>query len=401
MYQILSLSENKEYIITEDEWSAEGYTEHNIMDNCEIYGKPLFQTLLNFLNFDYPKKATDEFIEYICNLSKNCFLIDEREERIESIGVFCDFLYNLFPNEYRRKRARERKRRIKTGMTINRLFEQKGIERNKERLGYYEKRRKYFIELFGEYLNTAQCEEILSDPLVFRLFVNEFIKKYRDEYRYFQSDDIRICTATPLIQEFAGMQKRNIKTFAEITKSACFNNIYNEYIIKTTDDIFGHEENPFEYDNGLSELNVVISDIYFILQQGWHIKKCANCGKYFIVRGRSDIKYCSNPAPLDITKTCREYAATHGYYIERKNDELEGLRNKIKGRLNKRAQRDSLFREQYDIFNSYDRKWRTRVKETPDNNINYLAWLNDVDRITKGGGGRVETARPLPPRKEA
>ena len=397
MYQILSLNDNKEYVITEDEWSANDYTKYTVMEFKSYYERELFQTLLDFLNSDYHKKAVDSFIDDICRMSKNAFLIEEQKNRRENINLVLSFAFSMFPNEERRKHVYELKRPRKKGMTINKTFEQRGIEQEERHLCSIYRKRIHHIALLSEYIDMIGSEETLNNPLVFRLFINEFIKtnNYSPLMRYY-SDDIRISTATPLIMELSNVKNMKLIDFAEITKTVCFNDEYDKYIIKTIDTACGHDRNPFEEGNELGELNIAMSDIYFILQHGWEVKKCANCGKYFVNRNRTDIKYCSNPAPLDATKTCREYAATRGYYIERKNDELEGLRGKVKNRLNKRTQRDPLCKEQYNKFNEIDKKWRSVVKENSNQYVEYLQWLNSVEKITKSGGGKIENAVPKP-----
>ena len=50
-----------------------------------------------------------------------------------------------------------------------------------------------------------------------------------------------------------------------------------------------------------------------MISQGVPIKKCANCGRYFILDGRSDIAYCPRPLADQPGKTCQDVGALNKY----------------------------------------------------------------------------------------
>ena len=50
-----------------------------------------------------------------------------------------------------------------------------------------------------------------------------------------------------------------------------------------------------------------------MITHGELIKKCANCGRYFILDGRSDIEYCSRPLEDQPKKTCQDVGAQNKY----------------------------------------------------------------------------------------
>lgn len=54
-------------------------------------------------------------------------------------------------------------------------------------------------------------------------------------------------------------------------------------------------------------------------------RRCANCGKMFIPRSRSDEIYSDNPSPKDPAKTCKQYGNTTGSY--EKNTKRSGIKN--------------------------------------------------------------------------
>lgn len=53
------------------------------------------------------------------------------------------------------------------------------------------------------------------------------------------------------------------------------------------------------------------------------IKKCKNCGKYFIPSSRTDEKYCDNSSPQNANKTCKEYGAKKTYRDKLNSNEIK------------------------------------------------------------------------------
>ena len=45
--------------------------------------------------------------------------------------------------------------------------------------------------------------------------------------------------------------------------------------------------------------------IYALVKNGYHLKKCNYCGKYFVTK-RGQTRFCSNPSPINPSKTCKE-----------------------------------------------------------------------------------------------
>lgn len=427
MYQLLSMKNNREYIITEEDYMVEDYNIDTFSKEREHwYNKPLFQTMLDYLNIDCYKSALNTFIDFICMFSINHGL-DGANHKVDitylnpyqhiytdthtnsytnihgdvsiqlSNLLFFEFMYDIFPDDRKKKPISKLKGHRKKGMTINKQFEKESIKFLKKSYEYKYKQKIEKIEFLRCYIDKMNDEKNLLNPSVFTLAV----KNFTDSCINFNSSDVEVGHILPLMPNFKNSLHNdfNINAFTDSINSAYSDNGYEEYIVIAKGDLYdgGHNENPFSFDDfGINEFNIVVSDIYFILQQGWGIKKCVNCGKYFVNRSRSDVIYCQNPSPLDSAKTCREYASTRGYYIERQKNELERLRTKVKGRLSKRAQREVSFCKSYDIFRKQDKEWRLIVKNNNDEYFNYFKWLKNVDKITKTSGGKVEEAQPKP-----
>lgn len=84
--------------------------------------------------------------------------------------------------------------------------------------------------------------------------------------------------------------------------------------------------------NGIIDL-IVIS-IFEIFSQGFSIKRCKNCHKYFF--NKNSNKYCSYASPQKTNKSCYEYCTNLSYLEKRDNDPIRSKYNKISNMLRSR-----------------------------------------------------------------
>lgn len=390
MYQLLSLKEGKEYLLDTETYNLDFLEDPSEWDSAEyIEQKPIFTTLLDYLNIDFEREARNSFIDIVCGASCNYHMLyDISEEVWQATKEYrCDrlleFLYCLFPNDKKKRKISKIKTRRRAGMTINQQFEEKAIQHYIKR---FETRYRDGCDEYNccnridynniiwlrDYIDRMKNNELLRLPSVFKSFIDGASEQYhiRKDIR----EDIVIYEAVPYISKRARVFK-TIDEFIKTMNISYKKKGFDQYLINTHSDAFRDYSRK-------GRIDLVCSDIYFLLQQGKTIVKCANCGKYFIPQARTDSIYCQNPAPLDIRKTCREYAATRGYYLEQKNNEVENLRRKIKDRLNKRAQRYDYEQLPYNQFREYDKSFRTQIKNGTISNVEYIAWLKKVDEIT-------------------
>ena len=109
-------------------------------------------------------------------------------------------------------------------------------------------------------------------------------------------------------------------------------------------------------------LNVYFN--YFI-EKNICIRKCKNCGKYFIPQDRTDEKYCDDISPQNPRKTCKEYGAKKTYRDEIKSRPLKNEHNKTsqvyRMRINRAKERNDE-KGQYYIkkFNEYKEEYEKR-----------------------------------------
>ena len=69
------------------------------------------------------------------------------------------------------------------------------------------------------------------------------------------------------------------------------------------------------------------------------IKKCKNCGKYFIPANRTDEKYCENISPQNSNKTCKEIGSKLSFAYKRDSEPISREHNKTKVALSMRISR--------------------------------------------------------------
>jgi hypothetical protein len=137
-------------------------------------------------------------------------------------------------------------------------------------------------------------------------------------------------------------------------------------------------------DNRIS--SVLSAILIEMARRGKVVRKCKNCGRYFVPSNRSDAIYCDNASPLEPKLTCKEYGSQRLSYIRQREDELSKLSRNIlskKGTLAKRNPDNSTYRENYDYFRYERKKWNERLKASPDNEqlrYEYRCWLTRMDK---------------------
>lgn len=77
---------------------------------------------------------------------------------------------------------------------------------------------------------------------------------------------------------------------------------------------------------------------YFI-NDSFVLRKCKNCGKYFIPSSRSDTKYCDNVSPQNSSKTCRDIGADLFYKEKRNSNPVTKAYSTARNTLSKRVSR--------------------------------------------------------------
>ena len=106
-----------------------------------------------------------------------------------------------------------------------------------------------------------------------------------------------------------------------------------------------------------------------ILKRKGTIKRCANCGKWFVPRVKSTEKYCRRPSPQYENKDCRDAARYIKVMKQRHEDEATRLKKNI------RQMFDNSFKDNAQ-FNSDCKKWANQVKSGEVTYEQYIDWLH-------------------------
>lgn len=131
--------------------------------------------------------------------------------------------------------------------------------------------------------------------------------------------------------------------------------------------------------------NSLISAYYFSLlyfiENNIPIKKCKNCGKYFIPENRNSSVYC-NRIYTD-KKTCKEIGANNAYNEKLKKDEVNGLYRKILSAKKMTANRNPdipLYLEKYEKWKAEANQFKKDIKSGKKTEDEFKQWLENTKK---------------------
>lgn len=122
---------------------------------------------------------------------------------------------------------------------------------------------------------------------------------------------------------------------------------------------------------------------YFFIQEKIWIKRCVNCGKYFIPSIRCDSKYCSNIIPGRPDKTCKDIGAELFHLKNIASDPIKAEHKKTKAKLYKRTKRASNEKDlnkETKIYNTYLETYEKLQKKYKKGSISqneFLEWIKN------------------------
>ncbi len=135
----------------------------------------------------------------------------------------------------------------------------------------------------------------------------------------------------------------------------------------------------YEYSDISPRLEGIMFATFFELaRRNKVVRKCKNCGRYFIPENRSDTLYCDEPSPEAPEMTCKEYGTRRLWYERQKEDELATLSRKIasaKGMLAKRNPDIPAYAASYEYFKTERMIWKKAVDEGRKTKEEYRDWL--------------------------
>lgn len=223
---------------------------------------------------------------------------------------------------------------------------------------------KYIFTLFKqdlildiEYIfNMNNLEEIkdLTPLQRFQVMTNsDFRSKSLDKI---DNNKVKInLSAFEILRDYSNYPMRQDETQRIVSKA----NINSSYFIECTDII-----------------QALLIELLEIAKLNIEIKKCRNCGKFFVPDNRSDEIYCSNI--YENGKTCKEIGH---FKVQQKliqeNDDLRIYRNVYQKLLLRtiRNPSNTKYAREFEIFKDDNNKWKENISKGISTEKEYVDWL--------------------------
>ena len=132
--------------------------------------------------------------------------------------------------------------------------------------------------------------------------------------------------------------------------------------------------------------DVCIASLHFLITNNYNIRKCKNCGRYFVAYLRSDAEYCTRVSPYNKKKTCREDgpkrtygASVNGDIVKKRLQQIESARRMRKHRNPDNWDIQHEFKEWQIAMN----RWRNKYQSGSISSEQFLAWLEDHKTYTE------------------
>ena len=114
-----------------------------------------------------------------------------------------------------------------------------------------------------------------------------------------------------------------------------------------------------------------------MLEQNVHFRKCKRCGKYFIMKGKYDTRYCDRVAEGE-SRSCQEFAAAENYKAKHADDKATAIYSKYYKRYSARVKVRQIKEADF-------KKWKyqamTKRDECTAGNISaeeFAEWMEEI-----------------------
>ena len=134
--------------------------------------------------------------------------------------------------------------------------------------------------------------------------------------------------------------------------------------------------------------DVCIASLHFLIVNQHNIRKCKNCGRYFVAYLRSDAEYCTRVSPYNKKKTCREDGPKGTFEASINADVVKRTLKQIESARRMRKHRNP---DNWDIQTEFD-EWHTAMvagariinQAASPQSSSWHGWKN-IDRIPRTG----------------
>ena len=175
-------------------------------------------------------------------------------------------------------------------------------------------------------------------------------------FRYFDNNKVKVnLSAFEILRDYSEFPMRQDETQRIVTQA----NISSSYFFECTDII-----------------QTLLIELLEIAKLNIEIKKCRNCGKFFVPDNRSDEIYCNNI--FENGKTCKEIGHFKVKQKEmQENDTLRIYRNVYQKLLlrTRRNPKNNQYARDFELFKDDNNIWRENISKGIVTEEEYLKWL--------------------------
>ena len=132
--------------------------------------------------------------------------------------------------------------------------------------------------------------------------------------------------------------------------------------------------------------DVCIASLHFLITHKLAIRKCKNCGKYFVAYKRSDTEYCDRPSPFNSDKSCKEDGARRTFAVAVGGDELCKEIDRINTNrcmYKYRYLDDEDVGKELQMYKKHLKRWKKEYKSGTKTAEDFMEWLSRHIRYTE------------------
>lgn len=402
--KIIDILEKSKKYVDEPMYKLEGFLEKYL----EIINKDISEIICNELNNIYDAKCNEKFelqgklkdnrneinkFNSLLNDDKlyNKYyddLIEESKKRIEKMKIDNektffeeDFLNYLYDEKNNRKKG---KKAILSTIDELKYEEELLVKEGKEIENIPEIIKKYISQLINTIINYKYFFDLYYGIYEENDLKNKDIGYFQSIFGVnFEMPGYIINNAYEENQKLFPLTNLSLSIYNQLKKQKKdnVNEIYYKKLLSATNEL--KKGNNIIYLKGY-RINTLrdILNVYFeyFLEKEVCIKRCNNCGKYFIPLNRTDEKYCNDSSPQNPDKTCKEYGAKKKYREEIKSRPLKNEHNRTMQFYRMRINRAKDEREKEKLIKKFE-KYKSDYNKNKEQYNNGKGKLKEQDFI--------------------
>ena len=129
-----------------------------------------------------------------------------------------------------------------------------------------------------------------------------------------------------------------------------------------------------------------IASLHFLITHKFHIRKCKNCGKYFVAYLRSDREYCDRRSPYNANRSCQEDGPKRTFDASVNTDTVKKTLQKVDIARRMRVSRNpdnADIKQEYEAWKKSMRKMRDQYYSGGITAEYFLEWLEAHKRYNQ------------------